>query len=293
MDLSTSTLLWNGLTVHGRRITGDEFTMTNLDGWEDLPDTREESTTRPYGHGVFDGPVWSEERVVTVTGRWKNPATRDARLAQLQAAMVLPSGRGVLQPLTITHAGRTLTAWARLRRFRPSMDMWGSGTFGWSAQWLCPDPLRYAAPVSVPTGFARDLSGLRFPLFTDGTTPTGVLTFGDPGTLTGMVELANVGTVEAWPVHRVLGPVPAAGFEIVTVETGERLRFEGPVPDGSTLTITPKQGLVTLDGVDRLTSLTVRDWAPVPPGDSRTFHFRPLGGDSTAVLTVELASTYW
>ena len=241
------------------------------------------------GHGRFSGPVFSGERIVTVGGQIVS-SDRDALLAQIDAAMVYDGP----DTLTITRAGRTLSAVAYLTAFSTPTDLdWSVGKVPFAAEWRCPDPFRYAAPASEATGFARDLSGLRFPLFTDGTTPTGVLTFGDPGDLTGMVEVTNAGTADAWPVHRVVGPAPSAGFEIVTVETGARLRFEGPVSDGPTLTITPKQGLVTLDGVDRLTSLTVRDWAPVPPGESRTFHFRPLGGDSTAVLTVELASTYW
>lgn len=268
--------------------------MRTLLGWDELPSSRLDAEERPFSHGRFDTAVWADERIVTLQGQIVSQ-DRDDLLHELAAVMTWPTMAGSTETLTVTRAGRTLTAQARLTAFKtPTDGTWSVGAVPFVVEWRCRDPYRYGTPVEVETGFARDLSGLRFPLFTDGAgAATGVLTFGDPGDETGMVSVSNPGTADAWPVFRVAGPVPSAGFEIATVENSDLLRFRGGVADGSVLTILPADGLVTLDGQDRLTSLTSRDWAPVPPGATRTYHFRPLGGDSTAVLSVELSPTYW
>src|SRR5690606_9897811 len=136
----------------------------------------------------------------------------DDLLAELGATFVFGD---VAEPLTITHAGRTLTTPARLTRYKPTMDNWGAGIFGWAAEWVCSDPFRYAAPVVESTGFAQMLGGLEYDLFTDGTDDTGVLEYGDPGTETGMVDVTNAGTADAWPVFTVTGPTPPEGVDIL------------------------------------------------------------------------------
>ncbi|WHP18843.1 hypothetical protein [Cellulomonas sp. ES6] len=295
--LSSTVVEWGALALHGSRAPGREVWIQpgGLTGWEGFSG-RDTTSERDMRHGAFDGPVLAGARRVMVQGRASSPEARDEVLAELAETFVLPSTPvgSPLADLRVTHAGRTLTAPARLLRWSPAATYWGAGFFDWAAEWVCPDPWRYGDPVDVSTPFARDRSGLRFPLFTDGAgTETGVLTFGDPGDDTGHAAITNDGSADAWPVFRVAGPVLPAGFEIVTVETGARLQFVGPVAAGSTLTIRPDLPLVVLDGSDRMTSMTLRDWAPVPPRSTRTFHFRPLGGDSTAVLSVELSPTYW
>ena len=89
-------------------------------------------------------------------------------LAELEALFALADPDAAPEELTITHAGRTLTAHVYLTRYQAPLDLWGDGLFRWQAEWVADDPLRYAAPVVVAKGFAQLLGGLEFDLFTDG-----------------------------------------------------------------------------------------------------------------------------
>jgi hypothetical protein len=289
-DLTGSTITWRDITLYGRADLG-RFSFATLDGWEDLPDPKHEETDRPQAHGRFDALVFGDQRRVLATGRCTSPAERDAMLIELQASFNFHAPDEL--PLTITQAGRTLTAYARLLRFKPVSPDWGAGFIGWAAEWVCSDPIRYGAPVPVTTGFPVLAGGLEFDLFTDGTTDTGYLEFGASST-TGRIVVVNDGNEDAWPQFEVAGPVPADGFEIVTVGTGARDRFEGGVSVGSTLLIDTATALVVIDGyADRSGLLTVRDLAPIPPDGSSEYEFVPLGSFSAATLTATVSPGFW
>jgi hypothetical protein len=198
------------------------------------------------------------------------------------------------EPLTIANAGLTLTADARLTRFKPTLGTgWASGHFPWAVEWVCPDPLRYGVPTGFPTAFPTAGGGLRFPLFTNGTVGVGHLDFGLPGT-SGRVTVSNPGTAAAWPQFTVVGPVPDEGFDVVCVETGERLTYATGVSAGSTVVMDSATGRVLLNGdADRSGFLTRADWFSVPPGGTCTVAFLPRGVSSAAVLTVTLRPAWW
>jgi len=289
MDLTQSSITWRDVTLYGTKGPG-RLTFATLEGWEDLPDPRQESTDRPQAHGRFDAPVFSDERRVVASGRCDTPEQRDAVLVQLQASFNFHAPNPL--PLAITHAGRTLTADARLRRFKPTSPAWGAGFWGWAAEWGCPDPLRYGAPVPVVTGFPVLAGGLEYDLFTDGTTDTGFLEFG-AASATGRLLVVNPGNEDVWPQFEITGPLDT-GIEVVKVGTGERLRFEGGVSTGSVLVLDSATGAVVIDGyADRSGLLTIRDWSPVPPGGSAEFEFVPLGTYSTAQLTATVSPGFW
>lgn len=290
MNLSAASITWNGLTIHGGRGPGHRFTFDSLDGWEGF-DTRYNPLPRPASHGEFDSPARVAGRRVLATGNCSELEARDELLRELGAALTPSSG---LQDLVISHAGRTLTSSARLVRFRAFARSWGAGTFGWAAEWYCPDPLRYAERVSGTTGFPTRTGGLRFPLYSDGAgANVGALDYGEVSA-SGRVELTNDGTADSWPQFEVQGPVSPEGFEIITVGTGARLVFEGPVPAGSQLVLDAATGTAVIDGVaDRGGRLTWRDWAPVPAGGVSEFAFVPRGAFTPAVLTASVRPAFW
>jgi hypothetical protein len=290
MDLTGSVIVWRDLTLYGRADLG-RFSFATLDGWEDLPDPRQDSLERPQQHGRFDAPVFGNERHVLVSGRCSSPAERDAMLIELQASFNFHAADPL--PLTITQAGRTLTSDARLLRFKPVSPDWGAGFIGWAAEWVCSDPIRYGAPVPVTTGFPVLAGGLEYDLYSDGTTDTGFLEFG-ASSATGRLVVVNAGNEDAWPQFEVTGPVPAEGLDVIRVGTGERLRFEGGVSTGSRLVLDSATGLVIIDGyADRSGLLTIRDWSSVPAGGSAEFEFDPLGAFSAAQLTATVSPGFW
>jgi hypothetical protein len=282
---------WEGLQIVGRRSAGPHR-IASLVGWDERPEGRAQRMQRPNGHGEFVGPIWSTGRMVIVSGLFHDPARRDELLLDLDATLVYAPDGVAVRDLTITRAGRTLTARAQLAGFRPTEDNWGAGRFGWAAQWVCADPFRYGEPITASTGLPGETGGLEFDLFTDGTTDVGYLDFGPPGA-SGRVGLANPGTAEARPALMVTGSLPA-GFELIETIAGSRLRYEGPVGPGQTLTLDSATGRVRLDGADRGGLLTRREWWGVPARGQREVLFTTLGAHSDdADLSVTYRPTYW
>lgn len=301
MTLSGTTVTWRGLTMVGT--TRSRFLLKTLDGWEDRPDARRNTEAR-IGHGRFDGPTWSDQRVVTVTGSCYSPTERDQMLAELSAVMTFPDDGEPPEPLVITHAGRTLTADAKFTRFKPVMGAgWASGYFPWAAEWVCPDPLRYADPVSVPTTFPTLRGGLEYDLYTDGAgADLGYLEYGAASD-TGRVVVTNTGTAPAPVTVQAVGEVDALGFDVAQVGTDKRLRFAGPVSAGSVLVLDGATGNVLIDGTaDRAGQLTYRDWPVVPAAarvagvlvpSSLELAFIPLGVNLGAQLTAVIRPGSW
>jgi len=292
-ELSGLTITWRGLTFYGGDI--GRFTIATFDGWEGLPDPREEFDDRPQAHGVFDAPPLSGARRVIVSGLCATPAERDAMLIELEATMTFADPDSRVEDLTIDYAGRVLTAGARLTRFKPyTAGLWAAGAFGWKAEWVCPNPLRYGTRISATTSFPVAIGGLRWPLYSDGAgVNVGALDYG-PASTTGRLLLANPGTATASIQHEVVGPVEATGFEIIEINGPGRLVFVGPVSASSLLLLDGATGQILLDGTsDRSTEMAVQDWPTVPKGGSVELFFRPLGSTSAATLTSSLAPPVW
>lgn len=290
MSLTGTAITWRGLTIYGKASLG-RFSINSLEGWEDLPAPRQDSTARPQTHGKFDARVFGDERHVTISGRCLVPDDRDAALLALKAVFNLHPTSEL--PLTITNAGRTLTSYARLVRFKSSSSDWGSGIIEWAAEWVCSDPLRYGDPVSLSSTFYVLTGGLEFDLYTDGSSDSGYLEYGTLAASNRLL-LSNPGDEDVWPQFQIAGPVPIDGFDIICVGTGDRLRFAGAVPVGSTLVIDSATGLVLLDGYsDQSGLLTMRDWTSIPAGGAEEFEFDALGVFSAAVLTAIVSPGWW
>lgn len=289
MTLSCTTVEWRGLTLSSDQ--SSPFGVRKLSGWDELPSMRVDASTRPQAHGRFDTPVWADERIVTLEGQILSQ-DRDALLAELSAGLV-PGGMRA-EELVVTRGGRTLSARARLTAFvTPTDTDWAFGLVPFAIEWRCRDPLRYGDPTSTQTPFPTLRGGLEYDLYTDGTVDTGFLEYGEASD-TGRIVIENPGTADTWPVFQVDGPVDSAGFDIAVVGTDKRIRFSGPVSDGSALVIDSAAGTAVIDGsADRGGLVTFRDWFPVPAGGSVELAFIPLGSNLGAELTVVTRPAWW
>ncbi|SNR33144.1 phage tail family protein [Blastococcus mobilis] len=288
--MGPTSILWGGLTL----ATGQDgpYRLTSLEGWEELPPARYDKQSRTNAHGAHPSRVFSDERLVIVEGFCWSATERDALLAQLQAATPFQDDE---QPLTVTAAGRTLSASAQLLQARPMLlkGQWGIGRFGWLLQWRCPDPLRYGPPRTVATPLPAPGGGLQYNLY-----KTGFLDYGQPGTL-GRVTLTNAGTAPAPILFGVRGGLEQ-GWEISAA--GDRLRYVAPVPSGQVIEVDTAVGTVMVEGTaSRRSSLVISDWLYVPraapdgtPGEL-TVQFTSLGGsrDPAAELSATSSDVYW
>lgn len=290
INLSGTTIQWRGVTLYGHQATG-AFSFDSLEGWESRS-TRRESRTRPQGHGQMGAAPLADGRTVRVGGLWREAEGRDEALATLDALFALTTPEAPAEDLTVTHAGRTLTAPVWVTRFdaQGQAGMWGAGLFRWRVEFQSDKHLRYGPAVSASASFPVRVGGLVWPLF-----PDGVMDWG-PRSTASVATVTNVGTAPASVQIEVTGPIDAAGFEVIDQATGLGLTFEGAVADGARLLLDGATGNVLLDGLyDRGDVLTTRYWPTVAPGGSVSLAFRRRGSDlgSAPSMTATVRPAYW
>lgn len=281
--MGPTSLTWRGLTA----ATGQDqpYRIHELEGWEESPAPRYDKQPRTFAHGAHPSPVYADERIVTVTGVCWTAADRDRLLADMQAETAFGDD-DTTEQLTVTAAGRTLTAQAQLIAARPALvrGQWGVGRFGWVLQWRCPDPMRYGPDQTAATALPDPSGGLTYPLAYP-------LDYGTTGG-NGQITLSNGGSAPAPIRFAVRGPLPE-GFEISA--GGQRLRYPVPVPAGQVIDIDTAAGTVLVEGTaSRRSNLTVADWLHIPRRGTLTVQFTSLGGarDPQAQLTATWAETH-
>ncbi|WP_454728838.1 hypothetical protein [Cellulosimicrobium protaetiae] len=289
---------WQAMLGPLRLGPGTPYEWASLAGLEELPSLRTSDEARPWAHGDYAGDDWASGRTIgwelEIAAEPELGVTYDQALADLRRAMVPTAGDLIPLWVYIPHRGAPVRWDVKVRRHRVTTDMrYELGLALAEAQVYAPDPLGYGDELSTSSGFPLLNGGLEFDLFTDGADDTGFLEFGDGGGSSGRVVLTNIGTADTWPRFRTDGPV-VDGFELLEIGTGRRLRFEGDVAAGSSISIDAATGVVLLDDVaDRSGLLTVREWFPVPAGGTAEVMFLPLGSYTTAQLTVTWAPASW
>jgi hypothetical protein len=276
---------------------GTPYDWRTRSGFDELPELRTDDMGRTWAHGVWTGDDYAEGRTLAWELLIDGTADIFAELVGSYRRVMVPRPPGVeLLPLWSHEPGRGVIRWdVKVRRHALPEDPALQSIYmaQANAQLLAPDPIGYGPGQVASTGFAREVGGLEFDLFTDGQADTGYLEFGEVGN-NGRNRVTNPGSAPLWVAHRVTGPTPAAGFEIVDTSTGERLRYADVVPAGSTLDIDTAEGSAILDGVaDRSGRLTVAEWGPVPARGDTEFAFIPLSAATGAVLQTAFAPAWW
>lgn len=264
------------------------YMVANITGWEESPSPRVDDVARANAHGSHDSPVWAGARNPVVEGYCYSPEDRNTLLAGLQSGIHL-GGEDTPGTITVTFAGRTLSAAGRVLRCGATLRNWGVGHFGWQVEWWCPDPRRYGPTQTASTSPSIDVGGMAFPLFG----ASSLLDFGGLSS-PGRITLDNPGSADTWPAFVVTGPQPG-GIELVELVTGRRIRWERSIPAGVTVALDARTGAVSYDGIDGYDGyLTSRQWWPIPPGSSRTVQLNPLGTpDPTALLEATWSPAHW
>lgn len=266
---------------------GVRWTMTDLTGWDEPPDSRLAFTPRVAANGSFDAPVYDDVRVISWMGLLQAPdrATREAmKLTLARVARALRDGADLIGhdesgDFTV-HAKRS-----------PGWKIAPFGPLGlqYQAAVTCPDPYKYGPVVTETTNLPTPPpAGLAFPLFTT----VGVLDFGLPGD-TGQVTLFNPGTTDAFLTFTITGPV-LGGFTLTDVSSGRQIAYAGDVATGAVVLIVDSAtGRATLNGADRTGELTSKQWWSVPAGGSSTVQFATSGASGqTGTLTASMAPAY-
>lgn len=287
MALSQSSVSWRGLTFAGPSQAGS-YQLRDITGWEEWPAYSTQKVAVGSGHGNLVAPIRFDERVVTVTGWCISATARDALLVAFQSGLALGSDTTVTESLTVTHAGRTLSADARPVHLDTKPEAgWANGRFGWIAQWLCSDPLRYGPSVTQQSFLALPGTGLALPT----TLPAAI----PDNPVGGLFSVTNDGTADAPASFVLTGPLDQPGVLLNGGTAWQKLvQYGFSLPDGSSLVINTSDGgagfvngayrspmagsnltsdLVIRPGVNTVQALGVASTGS--PGSSISVTFRP------------------
>jgi len=244
LDLPTSTVTWNGLTLG----SGTPWIVTDpgIVGWEESTPIDKLSEPRADSYGDRDTPLRARGRTVQIAGLVKSTDQRDVLVRQFLQAMTLPADPRAKGELSITTAGRTLMAYAQVAgRKIMQGKYWGIGRFGWAVQFICDDYLRYGSEIVAEAPLNVVGGGITVPLTAPITLPF--------RPKSGVADVFNPGDRLTPAVFELWGPqVGLIGVQQVT--TGRTLTYDVQLAAGSgtfppdRLVIDTRAGWATLNG---------------------------------------------
>ncbi len=272
-----------GLSLFGFR-TGSER------GWYAAPPARPTVTDRDGAHGGVDGPTWRGPRVVSLSGTAVFADTRSG-MADVERFLGLDPAPG---ELVCEDALRVLRARVRLA-VEPAVQWLSDDTCSWSLAVVAPDHRKYGPEATASVGLPSDASGGASFGLPGLSFPGPGAAFGDAPSI-GMVQVANPGTAPADPVIRLRGRTSGltGPIEVLEWRTGRRLRYDGDVLPGQTVTLDARARSVLVDAAtNRRELLTLAQWWSVPPGGVVPVSWSHSGGPAPdARLEVAVSPAY-
>ncbi|WP_199825478.1 phage tail domain-containing protein [Streptomyces sp. TP-A0875] len=280
---------------------GTPYQWENLTGWDDLPALDSGTVPRPAAHGSYPGPLFSQSRVIGLTGLIIRAPVE--QIGAVAGAVTAATGPVVDElPLVVWLDDRgPLLAYARAVRRSVPVALYRVGlSLGGAIEWEATDPRRYSlsersASASLPAA-EPGLDWHTDPEGRGGDRLDWPLEFGAPGS-TGAMTATNAGGAETHPVIEFRGPVVRPS--VTNIRTGDVLEYDIPLAADDVLVVDTRAGTVTLnETASRLSTVTSRSapeqaWT-LPPGTSDLF-FRAAPGsvDPAARCTIRYRSAYW
>lgn len=269
--------------------TGLGWVFADLTDWYTLPDSKSPNTPTPQSHGSFNpGRDWRSAAVPSFTAGYIGFSEAECLTAVEEFTALANSPTS--QTMSVTDSLRKTSRDVSVRSIGvPDFFAYDQYEVHFTVDLLAWDPVRYGTEVSSQTGLPMAGGGLEYPLGS----PSGALYYGSNGTL-GRVTLANEGTADVWPFFEVTGAL-TDGFFIQCIDTGQVLRYEHPVPAGSSVTIDSRTGQVLIDGQsDASTYLTRDEFFSIPAKGSIEVQLNPISSSSgTPLMTASWSPGWW
>jgi len=252
---------------------GVHWHCATLEGW-DSPDVRTQTTQRESDHGAWAGPVWLNERVITLAGKVVAPsrAALDGAIERLLAATSLTD--------TLLTVGESIPKQAVVRRSGKVLATRLTGTvLDWSVMVTAADPRRYGTDLrQESTALPSIAGGLVLPA----TLPWTLSAV----QVTGSITALNEGSIAVRPLLTVTGPVSqpqvATLYEDGTVQT---LTYALDLVDGEVLTLDTDAHTAMVGGATRRRWISGQ-WPQIPAQQQARLQFRAAAYDPAARLTV-------
>lgn len=233
------------------------YIILSVTGWDDLPDVDTGNAPRSARHGSWAGRDFAQDRTVEAVIALSDDVTGFPTSRRDLRRILNLSEDGSELDLVIRTAGETLRARAKVLSRQMPSESYGQGFSEVSVRWVCADPRKYdlqQQSVTVP------VDGGEF--------------------------VVNDGDIATSPVIKINGPVVNP---VVNNETlGRIIRFTITLADGEQLVVDTNAGTVTLDGADRMDTLSslgvpVEEWV-LAAGTSRIVYTAASGGSNEIEL---------
>ncbi|MGW4129499.1 phage distal tail protein [Amycolatopsis japonica] len=239
---------------------------------------------RPFGMGAFRDRSYLAARTGVIQG-WCQAPDRAGRVAARDRLMALfPDGGQALLVVDDGIAPRQLLV--ELDADVPKCAVWKTGEgFDWQLQLLANDPrfldttVRSASTTIGTVAF----DGLDWAAGSPGgldwaAGSPGGLDWGSSGS-GGLLTMANPGSAITWPIFTVTTLTSLANVIFTDPVNGDVLTYGGTIEAGQTLTIdcSPFTRSVTLNGIDRSSSLSSAQWIELPAGQTTTVQVAGTG----------------
>jgi hypothetical protein len=264
---------------------GTPYTVTALEGLDDLPEIRAQDVERPGQHGDYSGPDYTGPRIVQLKLGLRGESPDDLRALSI-ALRNATQPQDEPQPLQFPGQGVMVLAKVRKRSIPYDAEyLWRIGDA--ALEFYCPDPYVYGITEQIASTTAYSpAAGRTYPL-------TFPRSYGSAGT-SGRVIAVNNGASPAYPVLRLDGPVATPAIEQVT--TGGLLTLDTTLQAGEYVLIDTRSRAVLFMGTSpRRTWVRAGSiWPVLQPGPNElAYRGAALSGASgqTSLLTVTWRDT--
>jgi hypothetical protein len=264
---------------------GTGYSISSIDGIDDLPEVRNQDVAKSDAHGDYTGPDYTGPRTVQL-GLTLIADTPD-QLRQMILDLRRATQPGTLPAdLQLLDWGISVTGKVRKRSVPyDAAYLWRTGTA--AIEWYCADPYLYGADEqSASTTAYSPSAGRTYPR-------THPVTYGSTGS-SGTITATNSGDATAYPVLRLDGPVANPTVEQTT--TGALLVLDTTLQAGDYLILDTRSRAVLYQGTSPRRSWVRAGstWPTVEPGDNQ-FVYRgaalPGAPGQTSLLTVTWRDT--
>lgn len=298
---TTITLAADIITI---TLTGDGIhtgcTYDELIDWYGVDGVDMGFVKRPGAPGAFaPEQTYPDEAVITIKrGQYFGMDRADALSMREDLTALYNEGRPIV--MTVADDLRTTSREVLVEAIKFPWTI--HAEFEFDIDMRAADPRRYGDPITVSTPLAAPGSGLQLPydevtgvglLLPSDETPTPDLGL-DLGTtgVDGRITITNAGNTETFTVFTVTDGDMPDGFEIVNVETGQRLPYVGPLVSGTVVTIDSGTQAAFINDITPSRYLASPQWWADPPRASYQVAFLargPVTGTPTLTATTSPA----
>jgi len=261
--------------------------FAELIDWYAITPSKSDVNERQQAHGAFGvAHDWRMSAALSAKLTYLGSDHDDAVRATNEFNGVMNTGRRVT--MTFDDGGIVTSRAVSVRGAKPN-DTHGGAEVVVPVNVIAPDPRRYAPEVVTVATVPLSGGGLLFPL---GTTSSKYWDFGADGS-SGRALATNTGEADTFPSLLVTGGLEL-GFIITDVTTGQVVRFDRPIPVGSSVLVNQRTGRASIDGQSDVSGfLTRREFFSIGPHETHQIQFAPLGAvTGTPQLSVLTAPAY-